>query len=107
MKKLHAVIALAFLSTSLAGGVASTSLIGGVAMAQDQDHHDNHTYVEHKDWKRGAVIKHEDWDRGDKVDYHQYHLSAPPNGYEWRMVDGNYVLVNSSSCQIRTVVRVQ
>ena len=96
MKKLHTALALAILSASLSGGVAVA-----------QDHHDNHAYVEHKEWKKGAVIKHEDWDRGDKVDYHPYHLSAPPNGYEWRMVDGNYVLVNSSSFQIRTVVRVQ
>jgi Ni/Co efflux regulator RcnB len=105
MKKLHTVLALAFLSTSLAGGV-STSLTGGVAYAQDQDHHDNHTYVEHKEWKKGATIKHEDWDRADKVDYHQNHLSTPPRGYEWRMVDGSYILVNSSTFQIRTVVRI-
>ena len=98
MKKLHTVLALAILSTSL---------MGGAAFAQAQDHHDNHAYVEHKEWKRGAIIKHEDWDRGDKVDYRQYHLSAPPNGYEWRMVDGNYVLVNISTFQIRTVIRVK
>ena len=96
MKKLYSVLALAILSTSLMGGVAVA-----------QDHHDNHTYVEHKEWKKGAVIQRGDWDRGDKVDYHQYHLSAPPNGYEWRMIDGNYVLVNVSNFQIRTVVRVQ
>jgi len=96
MKKLHTVLALAILSTSLTG-------VGALA----QDHHDNHAYVEHKEWKKGAPIKHEDWDRGDKVDYHQdHHLSAPPRGYEWRMVDGNYVLANSSSYQIRTVVRI-
>lgn len=99
MKKLHTVLVLAILSTSL---------LGGVAMAQDhdQDHHDNHTYVQHKEWKKGAPIKHEDWDRGDKVDYRQNHLSTPPRGYEWRMVDGNYVLANSSTFQIRTVVRI-
>jgi Ni/Co efflux regulator RcnB len=100
MKKLHTVLALAFLSTSL---------MGGVAMAQDhpdQDHHDNHTYVQHKEWHKGAAIKHEDWDRGDKVDYHQYHLSAPPAGYEWRMVDGYYVLANTSTFQIRTTIRI-
>jgi len=105
MKKLHSVLALAFLSTSL---------LGGVAIAQDQDHHDNqaqdhhdnHSYVAHKEWKKGAPIKHEDWDRGDKVDYHQYHLSAPPPGYEWRMIDGNYVLASTSSFQIRTVIRI-
>src|ERR1700733_956933 len=95
MKKLHTVLALA---------VLSTSLMGNVALAQD--HHDNHQYVEHKEWKRGAPIRHEDWDRGDKVDYHQNRLNAPPRGYEWRMVNGNYVLANSSSFQIRTVVRI-
>ena len=36
MKKLHTVLALAILSTSL---------MGGVALAQ-QDHHDNHNYVD-------------------------------------------------------------
>jgi Ni/Co efflux regulator RcnB len=99
MKKLHSILALAILSTSLTGGVA-------FAQDHDRDHHDNHSYVEHKDWKKGRTIRHEDWDRGDKVDYHQYHLSAPPRGYEWRMIDGNYVLVNSSSFQIRTVIRI-
>ncbi len=96
MKKLYNILALTILSASLMGGVAVA-----------QDHHDNHSYVQHKEWKRGATIPHEDWDRGDKVDYHQYHLSAPPNGYEWRMIDGNYVLVNVSNFQIRTVIRVK
>jgi len=95
MKKLHIVLALAILSTGL---------MGSSALAQE--HHDNHTYVEHKEWKKGAPIRHEDWDRGDKVDYHQDHLGVPPRGYEWRMVDGQYVLANSSSFQIRTVVRI-
>jgi Ni/Co efflux regulator RcnB len=92
MKNLHTVLALA---------VLSTGLMGGVALAQD-----HHEYVEHKEWKRGAPIRHEDWDRGGRVDYHQYHLSAPPRGYEWRSVDGQYVLANSSNFQIRTVVRI-
>jgi len=104
MKKLPAVLALAFFSTSLMGGVASTSLLGGVALAQE--HHDNHTYVEHKDWKKGARLNHDDWDRGDKIDYRQYHLAAPPRGYEWRMIDGYYVLANISTFQIRTVIRI-
>jgi Ni/Co efflux regulator RcnB len=110
MKKLHTVLALTFLSTSLMGGVA-------VAQDQDhhdadhhdataQDHHDNHSYVEHKDWRKGGRVDHDDWNRGDQVDYHQYHLSAPPRGYEWRMVDGYYVLANISNFQIRTVIRI-
>lgn len=91
---------------ALALTLLSASLLGGSAYAQD--HHDNdkdnHHYVQHKEWKKGASIKHEDWDRGERVDYRQYHLSAPPRGYEWRLVDGNYVLVNVGNFQIRTVV---
>jgi Ni/Co efflux regulator RcnB len=100
MKKLHTVLAVAFLSASL---------MGTVALAQDhhdQDHHDNHSYVQHNDWHKGARMKHEDWDRGDRVDYHQYHLTPPPRGYEWRMVDGYYVLANTSTFQIRTTIRI-
>ncbi len=100
MRKLNTVLAVAFLSTSL---------LGGVALAQDhndQDHHDNHTYVEHSDWHKGARLKHEDWDRGDKVDYRKYHLSAPPRGYEWRTIDGYYVLANPNTFQIRATVRI-
>jgi Ni/Co efflux regulator RcnB len=95
MKKLHTVLALAILSASLSGSVAVA-----------QDHHDNHQYVEHKEWRKGAALKHEDWDRAEKVDYRQHRLHAPPRGYEWRMVDGNYVLANNSNFQIGTVVRI-
>jgi Ni/Co efflux regulator RcnB len=108
MKKLY---------SGLAVSILSASLMGTVGLAQDDhrddhhdsradDHHDNHGYVEHKDWKKGAPIRHEDWDRGNKVDYHQYHLSPPPRGYEWRMVDGQYVLANSSNFQIRAVIHI-
>ncbi len=99
MKKLHSVLALTILSASLTGGVA-------VAQDHHDDHHDNHGYVQHREWHKGAPIRHEDWDRGERVDYHRYHLSAPPRGYEWRMVDGQYILANSSNFQIRTVIRI-
>jgi len=94
------------LQIDLAVAILSTSLTGVAAFAQDRDHHDNHGYVQHKEWRKGAPIKHEDWDRGDKVDYHQNHLAPPPRGYEWRQVDGNYILANSSNFQIRTVIRI-
>jgi Ni/Co efflux regulator RcnB len=71
----------------------SAVLFAGVAIAQD-DHHDAHnqTYVKHDEWKKGYHMKDEDWKRGEVVDYRTYHLKPPPNGYEWREVDGNYVL---------------
>jgi Ni/Co efflux regulator RcnB len=94
--------------TTLALTLLSASLTCGSVYAQDRDHHDhdndNHHYVEHKDWKKGERIRHEDWDRGERVDYRHYHLNEPPRGYEWRLIDGNYVLVNMGDFQIHTVV---
>ena len=75
---------------ALALGIA-----GGTALADEHDGHDghdNHGYVHHEEWKKGATMRREDWERGEKVDYRQHHLKSPPRGYEWRQVDGNYVL---------------
>ncbi|WP_446743191.1 RcnB family protein [Silvibacterium acidisoli] len=75
----------------------STMLSAGVALADDHhdDHHGGpHPYVRHDDWHRGGHIPPADWNRGERIDYHHYHLSAPPHGYEWREVDGNYVLAS-------------
>ena len=81
-------------------------LFTGAAVAQDDhrddhrddhaaardDHHDNHAYVRHDEWKKGYHMRDEDWRRGEPVDYRTYHLKKPPRGYEWRQVDGNYVM---------------
>ena len=77
-----------------------TSIAAPVSFAQDHrdDHHDDHRddhrggYVRHDEWKKGYRMPKQDWARGQRVDYRTYHLSAPPRGYEWRAVDGNYVL---------------
>ena len=82
-------------------------LCSGAAFAQDNrgaTTHDNHTYVQHSEWKKGAQMKQEDWGRGDKVDYRASRLKAPPSGYEWRQVDGNYVMAGVSTGSIRLVV---
>ena len=72
----------------------SAMLLSGAAIAQDDHHDDAHhqAYVRHDEWHKGAKISHDDWQRGEVVDYKTYHLKAPPRGYEWREVDGNYVL---------------
>jgi Ni/Co efflux regulator RcnB len=67
--------------------------------------HDNHQYVQHTEWKKGAKMKQEDWGRGEAVDYRTSHLQAPPRGYAWRQVDGNNVLASISAGSIRLVVR--
>ena len=49
-------------------------------------------------------MNHDDWARAQQIDYRQYHLSAPPHGYEWRSVDGNYVLAAVATGVIASVV---
>jgi Ni/Co efflux regulator RcnB len=81
----------------------AATLTGGVAFAQD--HHDDHAgYVRHDEWKKGGHIKPEDWRRGQPIDYHRYHLNAPPRGYEWREVDGNYVLAAAATGVIASAI---
>ncbi|MGB7188852.1 MAG: RcnB family protein [Acidobacteriaceae bacterium] len=81
---------------------------GGLAFAQrhddnhDQDHHQR--YVHHKEWRKGAHIRNEDWNRGERIDYRHYHLHTPPRGYEWREVDGNYVLAAIATGVIASIV---
>ena len=70
----------------------------------DADHHDNHAYVKHDEWHKGAKIEHSDWDRGEPVDYHTYHLRKPQRGYEWRQVDGNFVLAAVATGLIASTV---
>jgi Ni/Co efflux regulator RcnB len=74
----------------------------GAAFAQD--HHDNHAYVRHNEWHKGAKISHDDWNRGDQVDWHAHHLQAPPRGYEWREVDGNFILAAVATGLIATAI---
>ena len=54
-------------------------------------------FVKHDDWKNGGHINHDDWNRGAPVDYRSHHLRKPKRGYEWREVDGNYVLAAAAT----------
>ena len=49
-------------------------------------------------------MQHEDWSRGQPVDWHARHLRRPPHGYEWREVDGNYVLAAAATGIIASVI---
>ena len=93
MKLIHKALAFAALAATLTGNVAFAD-----------DHHDNHQYVKHQEWKKGYHMQNADWARGEKVDYRQYHLRRPPSGYEWRLVDGNYVLAAVATAVIASVV---
>lgn len=56
------------------------------------------------DWRAGGHIAAADWGRGRAVDYRHHHLRAPPRGYEWREVDGNYVLAAAATGLIASVI---
>jgi Ni/Co efflux regulator RcnB len=76
----------------------------GVGTLAKADEHDNHHFVRHDEWRKGAKIRDEDWQRGEHVEYRDAHLRAPPHGYEWRRVDGNYVLAAVATGEIASVV---
>jgi Ni/Co efflux regulator RcnB len=87
----------------------SAVLSTGAIFAQDNhddrnDHPGSQSYVRHDEWKKGARISHDDWNRGAAVDYHSNHLKAPPRGYEWRQVDGNYVLAAAATGLIASAI---
>jgi Ni/Co efflux regulator RcnB len=90
MKQVQKAFALTVLAAVLGGG---TGFAQDHHDDRDRDHRDeHHAYVRHNEWKKGEHMRHEDWDRGRRIDYRQYHLRRPGRGYEWREVDGNYVL---------------
>jgi Ni/Co efflux regulator RcnB len=88
-------------------------LVGlNVAVADEHDDHDRHdhdthAYVRHNDWKKGYHLRHEDWDRGAHIDYREHRLKAPPRGYEWREVDGNFVLAAVATGVIASVIAAE
>lgn len=92
------------ISSLILFGVACTPV---VALAQHDDyHHDDHDhYVHHQEWKRGYHMRHEDWNRGRHIDdWRTHHLREPPRGYEWREVDGNYVMAAVATGVIASVI---
>ena len=91
--------------------LALTLLAGtGTAFAQDggrDDHRPPPMAMRgpaHPDWRAGGRIAHDDWGRGVHVDYRAHHLRRPPRGYEWREVDGNYVLAAAATGLIASII---
>ena len=101
--------------------VAALSLFAGsAALAQTPDKHDDHaapamhggpammmkgpSKPTHADWRKGGHIEQADWNRGQQVDYRAHHLAKPKRGYEWRQVDGNYVLAAAATGLIASII---
>ena len=84
----------------LIAAAAATLALTGVSAAYAQPP----GWVRHDEWKRGYHMRHEDWSRGQQVDWHSHHLRRPPRGYEWREVDGNYVLAAAATGIIASII---
>jgi len=56
------------------------------------------------DWRRGERMGYNDWRRGRVIDYRAHHLRRPPRGYEWREVNGNYVLAAVATGLIASII---
>jgi Ni/Co efflux regulator RcnB len=108
--------------TLLAAIAVATIIAAPIAYAQpdrDRDHHDyrgdhhddHHDYRgehgdfhRHDEWRKGYHMRHEDWSRGRPIDWRERHLHQPPHGYEWREVDGNYVMAAVATGIIVSVI---
>jgi Ni/Co efflux regulator RcnB len=89
---------------TLAGALLAAAVaVPTFALAQDRDdHRDDRRAEQHMD-NRGAGPDH-NWHKGDRLpdsyrdkhyevtDWRSHHLSAPPAGYHWVDVNGDYVL---------------
>ena len=89
----------------------SLALLGAPSLVRAQDDHhdaDHHdTYVKHDEWKKGYHMKQEDWSRAQPVgDWKAHHLRTPPRGYEWRSVDGNYVLADINTGVVNMAIAI-
>ena len=111
--------------------VAAFALLAGISGAMAQPRHDDHHDMRgpsmggpamhgpamqgpamhgpamgrrHPEWRKGSRIGRNDWNRGSRVDYRARHLSRPPRGYEWRQVDGNYVLAAAATGLIASII---
>ena len=100
----------------LAAAVAAPA----IALAQDRDdHRDDHRPEQRHDdhdRNRGAGPDH-NWHKGDRIpdsyrdkrhevtDWRAHHLSAPPAGYHWVNVNGDFVLAAVATGVIADLLR--
>ena len=62
-------------------------------------------YIRHNDWRRGYRLAPGVWGGGMVIsNYGYYHLAPPPYGYQWRYIDGNYVLAAMATGIISSVI---
>jgi Ni/Co efflux regulator RcnB len=101
--------------TMTAAAVAALAFasVSGAALAQPRHDHygppghmDDHGHG-HGHWRRGDRIDRAEWRHYQRVDWRRHHLHAPPRGYEWREVNGDYVLAAVATGVIASIIASQ
>jgi Ni/Co efflux regulator RcnB len=88
--------------TALAVAMAVAAPAAYAQPGRDRDHRGD--FHRHAEWRRGYHMRHDDWARGRRIDWRVRHLRRPPRGYEWREVDGNYVMAAVATGIIASVI---
>lgn len=110
------------MKTVLAAFAIAASVLAVPAIANAQPRHPGHgpvhvqKHVVHKQMfrKKVVVVKQHHWARGRALpshyrrnvvtDYHRYHLGAPGPGQRWVRVDNQFILINSVSGLIASLM---
>jgi Ni/Co efflux regulator RcnB len=98
--------------TATAAALIGLASLSGAAMAQPghYDHgHDQHGPQGrddhgHHSWRKGERIDHNEWRRYSAVDWRRHHLRQPPRGYEWREVNGQYVMAAAATGLVAAII---
>jgi Ni/Co efflux regulator RcnB len=95
--------------TATAAAVIALTSLSGAAMAQPRhdDRHDNHGPQGNHNWRKGDRISRDDWHRYQSVDWRRHHLRQPPRGYEWREVNGQYVMAAAATGLVAAIIAAQ
>ena len=73
--------------------LAACMLLGGAGVAAAYPHdNSSHHSGWNNNWRKGGRMDQDNWRHGSQVDWRSHHLRQPPRGYEWREVNGRYVM---------------
>ena len=111
MKRLLTALAAVSLTGTLAFGTAASAQSDTFHHHHDENYYHRDARSPHyrqvrADWHDGSYAGFSDWDRAHRVvNYYRYGLYHPAPGFEWRWVDGDFVLGNVTTGLIADVVR--
>ncbi len=84
--------------------LALSALVAGAASAAPHNGWGQDYGAGGHQWHNGDHIGPNDWNGGAQVDWRSHHLRHPPRGYEWRQVNGQYVLAAVATGVIASII---